>query len=194
MHIDLQAVPGLKDAERSLIRKHCALSGVIVRSVSIRSFLIKQIHKKRSNFKGGRFTPRDPKINKLYSKVLFGGKKVLSSFDDSFPSKFKCCLDDHLLRSVKHELDPVLGFSLCDVYYNPERVPVEELQTGMHFNTAEWELSDLGSDQATLLRFRDEFICAMQHLVDAAKQLGHKANVVAKLQGEITRYCRASEA
>jgi hypothetical protein len=42
----------------------------------------------------------------------------------------------------------------------------------MLFDTAEWELSEPANDQATLLRFRDEFISVMQQLTDAVVQLG----------------------
>ena len=58
----------------------------------------------------------------------------------------------------------------------------------MLFDTAEWELSEPANDQATLLRFRDEFISVMQQLTDAVVQLGGTAIEVARLKEEIVRY------
>jgi len=192
-YIDLNAVIGLTDAENSAIREHCVLSGLITRMQDIRSFLIKEVHEKRSILlKNGRFRLRDSKseLNRLYSKVLFGGKKQLCSYMDEFPSGFRCYLDDILLKSVKRERDPALGFSICDVYYNTKRLQLEELQTALMFDKSEWELNDPSDDRATLHRFRDEFIEAMQHLVREVKRLGHTAKAIASLNKEIRRFTK----
>ncbi len=58
----------------------------------------------------------------------------------------------------------------------------------MLFDTAEWELSKPANDQATLLRFRDEFMSLMQQLTDAVVQLGGTVEEVARLKEEIVHY------
>jgi hypothetical protein len=191
-YVDLNTIPNLTDPERSSIREHCALSGLIQRMEAIRAFLIEQVHEKRADCKRGRFKARDPLIEKLYRTVLFGGKRHLSSFS-RFPSSFRCYLDDVLLQSVPLALDRNLGFSICNVYYNPKNVPLEELHASLHFNATEWELNDPAEDQATLRRFREEFIQALQHLTDSSKRLGLPARKMNVLKREVARYSRATE-
>ena len=186
--VDLRTVPGLKTRERAAIRKHCAFSGRIERTYNIRSFLIKEVHQKRGNQDdNGHYRLEDPNLNEQYNTILYGGQEEPSDFSP-YPSVFKSKLEDYLLRSVKRERDVALGFSLCNVYYNPTNTPLEELQAAMLFDTAEWELSEPANDQATLLRFRDEFISVMQQLTDAVVQLGGTAIEVARLKEEIVRY------
>jgi hypothetical protein len=189
--IDLNLISALTDSERSSIRQHCALSGLIRRMGKIRSFLIDQVHTKRADCRRGRFKPRDPMIGKLYGSVLFGGRKRVSSYD-AFPLSFKSYLDDLLLRSVCRERDPTLGFSLCEVYFGAERLPLAELQAAILFEPAEWALNDPAEDRAIFFRFRDEFIESLQHLANEAQRLGLAAKKVAELRREIARYSKRS--
>jgi hypothetical protein len=190
-YVNLSSIAELTNNERNSIREHCALSGLIKRMEAIRSFLIDQIHEKRAVCRKGRFRPNDPIIDKLYTSILFGGKKRISSFD-RFPSSFKCYLDDLLFRSVKTGNTPSMGFSLCSVYYGTKTLPLKELQDSMLFNTSDWELHDPAQDATTLFRFRDEFLGALQHLANSVQRLGHTTKKVAELKREITRYSKAS--
>lgn len=191
--VDLDLIPTLTDSERSSIREHCALSGLIRRIGRIRSFLIDQVHTQRADCRRGRFKLRDPVIEKLYGTILFGGKKRISSYD-TFPLSFKSYLDDLLLGSVCRERDPMLGFSLCSVYFNRvENIPLAELQAAIQFEPAEWALNDPAEDRAILFRFRDEFVQSLQHLANEAKRLGLAAKKVAELRREIARYSKAAQ-
>jgi hypothetical protein len=191
-YIDLNSVPTLTYYERSSIREHCALSGLIRRMSNIRTFLINQVHEKRADCKRGRFKPRGALIEKLYASILFGGKKRLSSYY-IFPLSFRSYLDDLLCRSVCREHDTVLGFSVCGVYFDSANVPPEELHSAFQFDPAEWELNDPAEDQAVLFRFRDEFIEALQHLVNSVQRLGLSAKKdVAELKREVARYSKAA--
>ena len=192
-YIDLNSIVELTDIERNSIREHCALSGLINRMIGIRSFLIKEIHEKRADFKRntGRYKIRDPATCRLYTAILYGGKRGMSSLA-SFPCNFRGNLDGRLLKSIDIKRDPVLGFSLCNVYYNPEHVPLEDLHTASQFDETEWTLNHPTGDCDILLRFRHEFTDALSQLADAAKWLKCPAKNVAVLEKEIKRYMKVS--
>ncbi len=42
---------------------------------------------------------------------------------------------------MRLERDEILGFNLTNVYYNPEKTPLEDLQPAMLIDADEWELS-----------------------------------------------------
>ena len=191
--IDLDAVHSLANPERDAIREHCRLSGSIQRILAIQSFLIDQVHEKRSVFKRTKFKLNNPEIEKLYSAILFGGRRRHSTFS-SFPSSFRCYLDDLLLRAVREtsENKANLGFRMTDVYYGTTRVTLQEMHTAKAFNTAEWELTDPADDRTVIIRYRDEFIELMQRLADFVKGGKHSAKANRELKTEIKRYCKAA--
>jgi hypothetical protein len=191
--IDLDAVQSLTNSERDAIRKHCQLSGSILRILAIQSFLVEQVHEKRSVFKKGKFKPNNPEIDKLYSSILFGGRRRVTSFS-TFPSSFRCYLDDLLLRDVKEsqENKANIGFRMIDVYYTTTRVTLQEMQKAKAFVTAEWELMEPADDRAVIIRYRDEFIELMQRLADFVKDGKHSAKANRELKTEIKRYCKAA--
>ncbi len=188
-YIDLDANSHLTDRERSAIREHCILSGLIKRITDIRSFLIKQVNEKCSDFKNGRYKIREPLIDKLVSAIIFGGKKRLNSFD-TFPSSFMCCLYEQLCSEVSVKSDPYLEFGVWSIYYKPEEVPLEELQTAMQFNASDWELQGTPKDQEILFRFREDFIEALNHLMEAVKRFGNKQKQITELRRETARYTK----
>lgn len=194
--IDLDSIDVLSDSERAAIRKHCRLSGSIVRILDIRTFLIEQIHEKRSVFKRRLFKIHDPKLQLLYGKILFGGEKHLTSYS-SFPCCFRSYLENVLFQEVPDAKDRgasrELGFNMTAVYYNTQNVRVEEMHTAKKFDTAEWELTDEKSDRDTLLRFRDEFLGLMQSLTDIVEENWRPMEEVNKLKKEIRCYKKATE-
>jgi hypothetical protein len=192
--LTIDAIESLSATEREFLRKHIQLSGSIMRIIAIQNFLIEEVHAKRAVEKRGKFMPTDPKIEKLYSTILFGGRKRVTSFD-AFPSEFKCQLDMMLFREVTRkqvsEIEAKLKFKLIDVYYGTIRVEVEEMRVDKAFDTAEWEFSESGNDdEAILLRYRDEFIVLMRHLAATMKEGGLKVKELAGTKKEIRRYCR----
>ncbi len=61
------------------------------------------------------------------------------------------------------------------------------------FDKSEWELNDPSNDDwATVHRFRDEFIEAMQRLAGTIKRIGHTAKAVAKYDREIKQFTKIS--
>ena len=192
--LTIDAIEFLTATERDSLRKHIQLSGSIARIIAIRTFLKEEIHAKRAVEKRGKFMPTDPKTEKLYSAILFGGRKRVTSFD-AFPGEFKCQLETMLFREVNQvsEIEAKLKFTLIDVYYGTKNVEVDEMRVAKAFDTAEWELNESGNDdEAILIRFRDEFIVLMRHLAAIMKEGGQTVKGVAVIKKEIRRYCRAN--
>lgn len=187
--------PELTPAERALLERHLELSGAIQRVLALRTFLKDQVHAKRSTLKRTRWMP-DAEIEPLYSKVIFGGRSVLTSWQ-AFPCTFRSALESLFVREVKHtNIETVLrarGINLCDVYCNPTSINLVQCS----FDAADWALDNPANDKATLLRFRDQLVATMERAVGEVQaqplDFRRKGGQLNALKAELKRYVKKSE-
>jgi hypothetical protein len=122
----------LADNLKPILDVHLRLAGGIEMWCNIRSFLIDQMHQKKSSLIRKRYKITDPITNLYYSKYLFEGKRKISSLD-IFPCSYKSVLEDVIAAQMPWE------FRVTSIYYNhmnkPDRFRYSD------FDESEWSLS-----------------------------------------------------
>jgi len=182
--------------EKDLLRKHCDLSGHMRRIRHLRTFLIDEIHNKRSVLKRNKYKI-NPELETPYGRILFGGKKHLHWFS-TFPCAYQGTLDSLIFRDFRHtgienlllNSDPVI--MLTSFYYHSS-LPINEFQLAAKFDESEWALNDPANDLNILHRFRDEFIAFMCRVEDVLAQTPRefqKSQQTHSLKTERRRYAR----
>ena len=101
---------------------------------NINSWLIDQVHKKKSINKRGKYILTDDSMKYYYDSYLYKDKNQLSSMD-TFPSKFKAYLEDLLVKDLTTK-----RFNYIEVYYRHEEKP-NKLRYD-DFDKNEWSLSE----------------------------------------------------
>ena len=144
---------GLNNDDKENVIKHLKISGEIHMWYNINSWLIDQVHNKKSIMKRTNYTIPDKVTNYYYHKYLFKGKKSIGTLS-VFPSHFQSGLENVLYKSLYNK-----KFDFISVYYGHCNVP-EELQFDS-FNKNEWVLSEgfeMTYDDAILMeKYKVEF-------------------------------------
>ena len=196
MMISISDLTTLTPSESALLKKHCELSGNIHRLVTLRSFLVNEIHEKRGVMKRKKYKIF-PELERPYGEILFGGRKSISSFD-LFPCSYKGILESLMFREFEYtKIEKVLldasteHFNLTYLYYNQTDVPIKELHDAFNFDEEEWSLNDATNDIVTLHRFRDELLAYMRRVEEVLKETSaafRKDNGTHRLKNERKRY------
>jgi hypothetical protein len=198
MMTSISDLTALTPSESALLKKHCELSGNIRRLVTLRTFLVNEIHEKRGVMKRKKYKIF-PELERPYGQILFGGRKR-TSFFDVFPCSYRGILDSLMFREFKHtNIEKVLlkastdHFNLMELYYNQKNVHIKELHDAFKFDEEEWSLNDTTNDIVTLHRFRDEFLAYMRRVEEVLKETSaafRKDNGTKRLTSERKRYAK----
>ena len=196
--ISISDLTALTPSESALLKKHCELSGNIRRLLTLRSFLVNEIHEKRGTLKRKNYRII-PELEQPYRKILFGGRKHVSCFD-RFPCSFKGILDSLMFHEFEYtKIEKVIlnastdHFRLTDFYYNQNDVPIKQLHDAFKFDEEEWSLNDATNDIVTLHRFRDELLAYMRRVEEVLKETSaafRKYHRTKRLTTECKRYAK----
>lgn len=132
----------LEGDEKAKVEHHLKLAGGIHMWWNIGDYLIKEVHDKKSvkRKRSGqtKYIPSDSAVDELYRYYLFHGNRTMNTMTSSFPSAFKCYLEDLMYSQVSESTKK--EFEGTQVYYNHQNKP-KDLQFS-DFNSDMWTLSD----------------------------------------------------
>lgn len=173
----------LDPINREIVTKHLKISGEIKMWDNIKSWLIDQIHHKKSVIIKGKYIPTDKITSHYYNK------KQLTSFD-KFPSAFQCYLEELLVDELK-----TTNFNFIAVYYGHDSKP-DELKYS-DFDKNEWILSEglqMTLDDVTIMeKYKRNFINFVDSCVnmlkcyEKSKNYKYKYTIVNKERNRIVK-------
>lgn len=144
----------LNEKDRAIVDRHLKLAGELNMWMEINSWLIDQIHDKKSKMGKGGYVPPNALTRKYYAKYLYRGQNGISSLD-TFPSLYKSALEDIMYRELgKPTFDGTV------IYYGHDNKP-DDLKFD-HFDKNEWSLSEgfemNEADMAVMEKYKREFL------------------------------------
>jgi hypothetical protein len=143
----------LDNLNKIIVNRHLRMAGSLKMWEDITTWLIKEIHNKKSMIIRKKYMPTDSITKYYYDKYLFKGGKQLSSFD-VFPSTFQSSLEQVLIRELSTK------FNFPVVYYRHKDKPNELKYSD--FDKNEWQLSEgfemNSNDICVMEKYKEEFI------------------------------------
>lgn len=127
----------LTNEHREIALKHLKLSGKLELLGKLRSFLIKEVHDKKSVKKRIKYKIQDPLVEHYYNHYLFHGTEEICSFTESVYTKFASYLEE-LFRVETRRFEQRNKFNYTELYYNHYKKP-DELKFD-DFDEEEWVL------------------------------------------------------
>ena len=163
--------------------QHCE-NGRRLRRLEIEhSAAIEEFHLKKCIKTKKGFTPPEDRLSRLvYDKLLFVGRKRLSSMD-VFPCAFQSALEDSMLHS-----NPDLGSNFSEAYYNLSR-HVDLMDCPPVLSAGK---TVTATDVITLIDMMERRLQWMTDAVSVCRSTHHKQSL-AKLTTEISRVRRVLE-
>lgn len=129
------AIYNLNTKARTIVDHHLKLAGELHMWDGINSWLIDQIHEKKSKTGKGGYVPQNALTRKYYLRYLFRGLQGITSLDYPYPTLYKSALEDIMYRELgKPTFDATL------VYYDHESKPDDLKYDG--FDKEQWLLSE----------------------------------------------------
>lgn len=162
----------LDSVNKDIITKHLKIAGQIQMWWDINSWLIDQIHHKKSVKKRVKYIPSSEDTRYYYENYLYKGRNNISSID-IFPCSFSSYLEDVLVKELKTK-----NFNYMSVYYSHDDKP-EELKFS-DFDKNEWLLSEetgmTKNDTFVMERYKTFFIDFIDNCISILKSYENIVN------------------
>eukprot|EP01084_Bolivina_argentea_P284604 487822_1 len=136
-----------------MITKHVSLAGEMRKLQLVRSYLIKEIHEKKSKQKKQKYYPISSNTKDIYNKILFIGRSILTH-RDPWPCHFQSELENIMEKEIH---DKQFKDQFWDMYYNNRNNPYAAFdETIWSLSTNTKSLSE--NDIKIMKKFRDYFL------------------------------------
>lgn len=170
----------LDSFNKEIVTKYYKISGQINIWREINTFLIEQIHHKKSLYRRGKYSPQDRITKHYYDYYLFRGQKQLTDLDD-YPCPFESYLENLLIYELTTK-----RFNYLHVYYHTQENPLVFI-----FNKDEWILSEgvemTPNDIIIMEKLKSRFLLFIESCVDACRSRPEEYRHLIRIKNKIIR-------